>query len=107
MTAEQDYLVGLAAQVAAQVVQSLKDEGLVHDDRPLLSTQEAAARLGIAAKTMDEMLKGEGVYAESGPVIPSLLVGKGRRKVEPRAIDEYIEQQKRLAWSASREETNT
>ena len=92
---EQAYLVGLAAQVAAQVVQRLKDEGLVHDDRPLLSTKEAAERLGIGERTMVEMITpGDG----KEPVIPSIIVGKGGRKIEPAELDRYIEEQRRLAW---------
>lgn len=92
---EHDFLAGFAATFTEQFIARLKQEGLVHDDRPLLSTREAAARLGLGERTFVEM-------CERGEVA-SLMVAKGTRRVEPREIDRYLEQQRRAALVVSRE----
>jgi hypothetical protein len=101
---EQDYLSGLAAQTAALVIAGLKDEGLIRDDRPLLSLEEAATRLGVSRRVIGDMTKGvEG----KPPVLATVKVGasddshKGV-KVEPAEIDRYLETQRRLALTGQR-----
>lgn len=104
-TTERDYLTGLAAQVAALVVSRLKDEGVLHDDRPLLSVPDAARRLGVSERVMGDMIRGfkdPKTGEQQPPVLASVLVGKGGQKgvkVEPAEIDRYLERQRRLAWS--------
>jgi excisionase family DNA binding protein len=68
----------LAEKIAAKVAEKT-------DARPLLSPAGLAERLGVSERKAREMLA-EGV-------IPSLLVGGGRR-VEPSAVDAYIDRQK-------------
>ncbi len=91
---EQEFLTGFAAQVVEQFIARLKEEGLVHDDRPLLSVPEAAKRLGLGERTLGKLIAGEG---GEPPKIASLIVAGGTRKIEPREIDRYIEEARRLA----------
>jgi hypothetical protein len=93
--AEQAYLTGMGAQVAELVVRRLLDAGLHHDDRPLLSPREAAERLGIGERTLTDLIA-PGPGGEP-PVIESLIVGRGGRKIEPREIDRYLEDCRRRA----------
>lgn len=94
--AEHDFLAGFAATFTEQFIARLKQEGLVHDDRPLLSTRDAAARLGIGERTLTEM-------CERGE-IASLVIAKGTRRVEPRELDRYLEEQRRAALLGTRRE---
>ena len=100
---DKQYLTGLGAQVAALVAQRLKEEGLVHDDRPLLSLEEAAVRLGVSRRVMGDMTRG---VDGSPPVLVTVRVGTGGHKgvkVEPAEIDAYLERL-RLAALAERSE---
>lgn len=98
------HSVGFAAQVAELVVAKLKDEGIVHDERPPLTEEQAAARLGVSTRVFRDMHRGwrdeRGEY--HAPIIASILVGKGGRKgvrFEPAELDRYLEGQRRLALS--------
>lgn len=108
---EQAFLAGFAQQVAALTVQALKDEGLYHDDRPPLTPDEAAVRLGVSRRVLGEMING---VDGQPPVLATVKVGAVRGdkrgpgmkgvRIEAGEIDRYLEQQRRLsAWSAARE----
>lgn len=65
--------------IASRLAQKLRR---ATDDRPLLSTEAAAERLGVSPRTLRDMFQ--------RGVLPSVKI-EGSRRVEPCAIDEYIE----------------
>jgi excisionase family DNA binding protein len=80
VTADAEYLGRLAQEVAERVVAALPNPP---DDRPLLSPEQVAERLGIGERTARKLLL--------DGRIPSIVLDGGRlRKVEPAALDAYI-----------------
>lgn len=74
----------LAEAVAAKVAERLND----HDDRPLLTPRDLAARLGIAERTAKGLL-----YPVEKAQIRSFMVG-GQRRVAPADVDRYVAAQR-------------
>lgn len=99
---DEDFVAGLMGQFLELFVARLKDEGLVHDDRPLLSLPEVAKRLGLGDRTVGEMLESRDGQP---PRLASIVVNKVTRKVEPRELDRYLEQQRRASWMAAGRDT--
>ena len=81
---EPEFLAGFAAQVAQATVEAIKAEGILHDDRPLLSVAEVAERLGVKERLAREMVGGE------SPRLASMIVGNGARRVEAAEVDRYL-----------------
>jgi excisionase family DNA binding protein len=79
MSAEEAaYLDGLADEIVERLTARLAP-----DDRPLLSPEQVAERLGIGERTARKLLL--------DGRIPSIVLDGGRlRKVEPAALDAYI-----------------
>lgn len=82
---EPGELDALAAAVAEKVAERMIT---ALDDRPLLSSQELAARLNIGLRTAKELL-----YPLKDPAIPSFLVG-GARRIAPADVDRYVAAQR-------------
>lgn len=98
---EQAYLAGLAQQIAREVIAGLKDEGLVHDDRPPLTLEEAATRLNVSRRVIGDMIKSQDGQP---PALATVKVIPGGHKgvmIEPAEIDRFLEQQRRLSWVAA------
>jgi len=100
---EQEFLAGFAASFTEQFIARLKQEGLVHDDRPLLTLDEAAARLGVSMTMIRELtngVDGEPPRLATVKVSPrghQRGVGMKGIRVEPREIDRFLEQARRAA----------
>jgi excisionase family DNA binding protein len=72
---EDTYVQGLAQEIAAALAPLL-------DIRPLLTTHQAAERLGVSERTVRNMLeRGE---------LRSIIVSEGSRRIEPTEIDRYV-----------------
>lgn len=73
--------------LARQIAEYLKPL-LERDERPLLSVPQAAARLNISNKGAWNLVqRGE---------LQTVIIGEGRRMVEPAAVDAYIASRREL-----------
>jgi excisionase family DNA binding protein len=84
MTAADDmYVQGMADEIAEKVAAILL---AARDDRPLLTVDQAAERLGMGKKTLEErMARGELPWVQVG-----LAGTRGARKIEPAELDKFI-----------------
>lgn len=82
---EDEAWEALAERLAAKVAEHLREE---HDARPLLTTDEVAARLNISPKSARDL-----VAWRNGkrPRLESIVIGEGARRVEQAALDAYME----------------
>lgn len=74
---EDDYLEGLADEIAEKVAARLSD------DRSLLSVDALAERLGLSPRAARALIDGP------DPRIRSVKVG-GARRIEPAEVDRYV-----------------
>jgi excisionase family DNA binding protein len=72
---EDTYVQGLAQEIAAALAPLL-------DIRPLLTTAQAADRLGVSERTVRNMLERR--------ELRSIIVSEGSRRIEPTEIDRYV-----------------
>jgi hypothetical protein len=102
-----DEMLGIAAHIASDVVRQLKDQGLVHDDRPLLTLDQAARRLGVSDRVMGDLTRGkpaqDGKPGQPAVIATVKVIPQGHKgvMVEPAELDRYIEQQRRV-WLSDR-----
>jgi hypothetical protein len=75
-------------KVALAVLAHIEEHGTVI--RPLLTPKTLAERLGCSERQARKLIGGE------NPTIPSFLIDGGRR-IDPREVDRYVEQQKAKA----------
>ena len=75
-------LDALADAVAERVFARLA----ARDDRPLLSVDEAGKRLGLSGRTVRDLI--------ADGRLRSIKVADGARRVEPAAVDDYLERQR-------------
>jgi excisionase family DNA binding protein len=80
-----DDLDALADKLADKVEARLRAK---RDDRPLLSAKALAVRLDVSERTARQMI--------ADKVLPSVKTG-GLTKVEPAAVDAYLERQRGAA----------
>lgn len=102
---DDERMAGFAHLVVEHLIARLKDEGLVHDDRPPLTLEQTAVRLGVSRRVITDMTRG---VDGRPPVLATIKVGAGEDergpghkgiRVEPREIDRYL-QQRRREWMA-------
>lgn len=77
--AEKTYVQHLLAEIKAEIVSEVT---AALDTRPLLTTPQAAERLGVSARTVRNILeRGE---------LDTVVVGEKSRRITPASLDAYI-----------------